>query len=85
MLENRNTHNELDEMFPEQKPLIRELKMGDAHFASLTDRHHELNRAIHRMETNVEPVSDETLEDARKRRLVILDEIADILRKSSSP
>lgn len=82
MLDNRNTHNELDEMFPEAKATIHELKTADAHFAKLADRYHELNRSIHRMETNVEPVSDETMEDERKRRLAVLDEIQAILAKA---
>ena len=79
MLDNRNTPNELDEMFPEAKAAIHDLKAGNAHFAKLAERYHELNRSVHRMETNVEPVSDETLEIERKRRLVVLDEIAGII------
>jgi Co/Zn/Cd efflux system component/uncharacterized protein YdcH (DUF465 family) len=83
MLENRNTHNELDEMFPEAKAIIHELKMNDAHFAKLAERYHELNRSIHRMETNVEPVSDETMENERKLRLAVLDEIAEIIGRQA--
>ncbi len=81
MLDNRNTHNELDEMFPEAKAAIHDLKANNAHFAKLAERYHTLNRSVHRMETNVEPVSDETLEDERKRRLVVLDEIQEFLAK----
>jgi len=31
------------------------------------------------METNLEPVSDETMENERKKRLRLLDEIAEII------
>ncbi|MBL4766866.1 MAG: YdcH family protein [Rhodobacteraceae bacterium] len=29
-----------------------------AHFARLRDQYHQLNRTIHRTETNVEPIED---------------------------
>lgn len=76
MLENRNTHNELDEMFPDAKAAIHELKTHNGHFARLAEEYHAINRAVHRMETNLEPVSDETMETERKKRLKLLDEIA---------
>ena len=84
MLDNRNTPNELDEMFPTAKAVIHQLKQSDSHFAKLADHYHEINRAVHRMETNVEPVSDETMEIERKKRLQVLDEISDILGKSAA-
>jgi uncharacterized protein YdcH (DUF465 family) len=84
MLDNRNTPNELDEMFPAAKAIIHALKLSDPHFAKLADRYHGLNREIHRMETNVEPVSDETMEIERKKRLVVLDEISEIIAKASA-
>ena len=83
MLENRNTHNELDEMFPDAKAIIHDLKINDTHFAKLAERYHEVNRSVHRMETNVEPVSDETMENERKLRLTVLDEIAEIIARNS--
>ena len=44
-----------------------ELKTGDAHFARLADEYHALNRAVHRAETNVEPISPVAETDMRKR------------------
>jgi uncharacterized protein len=83
MLDNRNTPNELDEMFPAAKSLIHQLKQSNPHFAKLAEQYHEINRAVHRMETNVEPVSDETMENERKKRLVILDEISSIIARAT--
>lgn len=83
MLENRNTHNELDEMFPTAKAVIHDLKLSDPHFARLAEHYHEINRTIHRMETNLEPVSDETMENERKKRLRLLDEIAEIIAQQT--
>ena len=45
----------------------------------LTDRYHELNRSIHRVEAEVEPTSDDVLEDMKKQRLALKDEIAAII------
>ena len=84
MLDNRNTPNELDEMFPAQKAMIHGLKQSNHHFAKLAERYHEINRAVHRMETNVEPVSAETMEIERKKRLKVLDEISEILAKAAA-
>ena len=71
--------HELHEMFPDKAEAIHRLKGENAHFAKLADAYHETNRAVHRMENNIEPVSDETLENTRKQRLRLLDEIAAML------
>ncbi|KAF0124851.1 MAG: hypothetical protein FD148_2380 [Methylocystaceae bacterium] len=51
----------------------------ELHEECLTEEYHTLNRAIHRMETNVEPADDATIEDLKKKRLVLKDEIAGFL------
>jgi uncharacterized protein len=71
--------HELHEEFPEQIEAIKALKGANAHFTRLADEYHEINRTIHRMETDVEPVEDATLEAAKKRRLALKDEIAGLL------
>jgi uncharacterized protein YdcH (DUF465 family) len=71
--------HELHEEFPDNVSLIQMLKSGNAHFAKLTEDYHELNRSIHRMETDVEPTDDTTLESLKKKRLSLKDEIAHIL------
>lgn len=75
--------HELHEEFPDQAEAIHALKAENAHFARLAEEYHTLNRAIHRMETNVEPVDDATLEDAKKKRLALKDEIAGFLKISA--
>ncbi|MGJ0427138.1 YdcH family protein [Methylocystis sp.] len=71
--------HELHEEFPEQAEAIHALKAKDAHFARIAEDYHTLNRAIHRMETNVEPADDATIEDLKKKRLALKDEIAGFL------
>jgi len=75
-----HTPHELAAEFPDHAQRIHDLKMSDSHFAKLADAYHELNREIHRMQTEVEPVTTMTEEDARKKRLALKDEIAAYLR-----
>jgi uncharacterized protein YdcH (DUF465 family) len=69
----------LHEEFPTQIETIHSLKGSNAHFARIAEAYHELNRAIHRIETDVEPAGDETLENMKKKRLSLKDEIAQFL------
>lgn len=68
--------HDLPNEFPGQAGLIHDLKVADPHFASLVGRYHEVNRAVHRMETRVEPVSDSTEQATRRERMRLKDEIA---------
>ncbi|GHE90230.1 hypothetical protein GCM10016455_08270 [Aliiroseovarius zhejiangensis] len=70
-----HTPHELHEEFPEMVDKMTELKQSDAHFAKLADEYHELNRAVHRAETNVEPTDQFNEEDMRKKRAALKDEI----------
>jgi hypothetical protein len=72
--------HELAEEFPDKVEKIRDLRASDGHFLRITDRYHELNRTIHRGETDVEPMDDFHLEDLKKERLALLDEISGYLR-----
>jgi len=70
-----HTPHELHEEFPDFAEKMRILKQTDAHFAKLSDEYHNLNRAVHRAETNVEPIESLTELDMRKRRGVLKDQI----------
>ncbi|WP_442756015.1 YdcH family protein [Methylocystis sp. JAN1] len=71
--------HELHEEFPEFAEAIHNLKAGNARFARIAEEYHTLNRAIHRMEANIEPADDATIEDLKKKRLSLKDEIAGFL------
>ncbi len=71
--------HELAEEFPEFKDKIHDLKSSNAHFLKLFDEYHEINRAVHRAETDIEPTDDLHLEDMRKKRLYLKDEIFSML------
>ncbi len=78
-----HTPHELAEEFPEFAEKLHALKESDSHFSRLADEYHEINRAIHRAETNVEPVSDTHETELRRKRLELKDEIGRLLRAAA--
>ncbi len=78
----QHTPNELTEIFKRDHELISKLKQDNAHYAKLADEYHEVNRAVHRHESEVEPLSDEHAEALKKQRLGLLDEITMIVTKA---
>lgn len=73
--------HELHEEFPEHADRIHQLKVANAHFGQLSDKYHEINRAIHRAETDLEPTDDFHLEEMKRERLKLKDEIARLLEQ----
>lgn len=71
-----HTPHELAEEFPADVEKMHALKTSDAHFAKLFDSYHEVNRAVHRAETNVEPMEQLAEAQMRKQRAALKDEIA---------
>lgn len=74
-----HTPHELADDFPEMAEKITALKASDGHFAKLLDEYHEINRAVHRAETNLEPVSDMADEEMRKTRVALKDTLYQML------
>ena len=70
-----HTPHELAEEFPDHVEKMSALKQSDAHFAKLCDSYHEINRTVHRAETNVEPVDNLTETELRKKRGALKDQI----------
>ena len=70
-----HTPHELAEEFPEHVEKMHDLKISDAHFARLFDEYHDVNRAVHRAETNVEPMEELAEVELRKKRAFLKDEI----------
>lgn len=71
-----HTPHELAEEFPTHVAKMSALKGTDAHFAKLAEAYHEINRAVHRAETNVEPLEQLAEVELRKKRAALKDEIA---------
>jgi len=69
---------------PESKEAIHYLKINDHHFRNLFDQYHEVETDVHRFETGAENTSDEHLEDLKKQRLHLKDQLFHIIREHES-
>ena len=76
-----HTPNELHDEFPDLADQFHALKVNNAHFAKLYGEYHDLNRAIHRAETDIEPTDDANLETMKKQRLALKDAIIGMTSK----
>lgn len=74
--------HELAEEFPEHIETIRQLRQSEARMQRLTDEYHEINRTIHRVESNLEPMCDIEALRLRKTRIALKDQIARVLHQS---
>ena len=73
-------HHDLGHDFPEHKDSIHELKLNNAHFKKLYDEYHDLDKRVYRIEAEDEKaVSDEHLEDLKKQRIKLKDELYSML------
>ena len=77
-LEKHDLHHE----FPEFNKEIHHLKMNDNHFARLFKDYHEVTREVSRIEQGVENTSDEYIEQRKKQRLKLKDELFAMLKKA---
>jgi uncharacterized protein len=73
--------SDLADEFPHAEATIAKLKTTNAHFAKVVESYQAVNKEIDRIESELEPTSDETLEDFKKQRLAFLDEISAMIAK----
>ena len=69
--------------FPEYRDAIHELKMNDNHFARLFDEYHDIDHEVVRIENGAEASSDDYLENRKKIRLKLKDELFSMLRRET--
>lgn len=71
--------HDLHSLFPDEGAILHRLKVEDAHFRDLADRHHDLELEIRRLEAGLGAASDERAEELKKQRLRLLDEVAEMI------
>ena len=71
-------------MFPEYRDLISKLKQEDAHFARLFNEHNELDDKISGLENNPVTSGLEELEELKRGKLRLKDEIYVILKREAA-
>jgi len=70
-------------MFPEYRDLISKLKQEDAHFARIFDEHNELDDKISGLENNPVTSGSEEIEELKKAKLKLKDELYALLQKAA--
>lgn len=81
ILQKHDLHHE----FPEFNDEIHYLKMNDNHFSRLFEQYHEINQEVQRIEQGVENTSDEYLEQKKKERLKLKDDLFIMLKNAELP
>jgi uncharacterized protein YdcH (DUF465 family) len=76
-----STSQELRDAFPHAVQLIERLKQNNYDFRQITSRYDEISRTISRLESEAEPALFKVLEQLKKQRLKLKDEIAIQLMK----
>jgi uncharacterized protein YdcH (DUF465 family) len=69
-------------MFPEYRDLITKLKTTDKHFLNLFDKHNALDQKIKNMESHVEPGTPDEIENLKKEKLNLKDQLYAVIKKS---
>ena len=67
--------------FPEYKDKIHELKTTNEHFAKLFKEYHEIEHEVRRIEEGIETTSDDYLEEQKKKRLYLKDQLFEMLKQ----
>lgn len=76
-------HHPLIVEFPEFKNQIHALKSSDAHFSKLFDAYGDADKAINRAENGLENLSDAALEDLKKERVMLKDDVYALLKATN--
>lgn len=77
-----NRKHPLSEEFPEFEEKILTLKVENDHFKKLYDQYDEIDHHIYRVESDVEPSSDEVANQLRISRLRLKDQIYQFLKEN---
>lgn len=72
-------HHDLHQDFPEFNEAIQVLKNGNAHFARLFASYSRLTGKVEDLEEHDMPVADFTMEDMKKQRVKLKDELYHML------
>ena len=75
-----NEKHDLVHELPEHRDRIHSLKMNNMHFSRLFEQYHKVDQEVHRIETGVETTSDEYLDERKKHRLYLKDELFHMIK-----
>ncbi len=71
-------------MFPEYRELTNELKLTDSYFLEIFKQHDHIDQRVRNMEHGVEPATHTEIENLKKEKLALKDELYAMLKKASN-
>ncbi len=74
-------HHPLLSEFPEDHDTIHQLKTENAHFRRLMEEYETVDKEIYRMEEGIETPEDAVLNEEKKKRLNLKDQIATMIQQ----
>lgn len=74
--------HDLHSEFPDDGDILHQLKLSDGRFPTLADEYHANNKEIQRIENGIETSSDDRLEELKKQRLLMLDEVSAMIYRA---
>lgn len=77
-----NEKHDLVHELPEHRDAIHDLKMNNQHFSRLFDKYHKVDQEVHRIETGVETTSDDYLDNKKRQRLHLKDELFQMIKSA---
>lgn len=79
-----NGNHALTRDFPELKDRIQELRQSDNHFKNLEEKYNALDVEIAKDVSGEQPLSEDHLEDLKRQRVVLKDELYTLLTKETA-
>ncbi|HTD87653.1 MAG TPA: YdcH family protein [Candidatus Binatia bacterium] len=76
-------HHPILREFPDDRETIKRLKASDERFRKMFEEYHQLDDAIYRIEEEIEFASDQEIEEMKKRRAWLKDQIYHTIRHPS--
>ena len=70
-------------LFPEYRDLINELKTTDGYFLEIFKKHDDLDQQVRHMEQGVKPGTHIEIENLKKEKLVLKDQLYALLKRAS--
>jgi uncharacterized protein YdcH (DUF465 family) len=74
---------DLDHAFPHYVKQMHALRKSDAHFGKLYDDYLHIEKELHRIANEAETPEDTFVEELKKKRLALKDEMSAILHKAA--
>lgn len=75
--------HQLSAEFPDKADQIAKMEQSNAHFAKLAREYDEVNRTVHKAETNVAPMDELAESEVRRKRAALKDELYAMLTKNA--